>query len=100
MATGGNVIIDNFLQRNKGCEKTEVTWGVTMAVFRDSYLVLEGLGFTLRTACKPGHWYPCFLSHSYWMASRATPLVLTDTFHPYSGGVMVVGESLFYGLGN
>lgn len=64
-----------------------MTWGVTTAVFRDSYLVSEGLSFTLGTDCKLGHWYPCFLSHSYWMAARATPLVLTDTFHPYPGDV-------------
>lgn len=56
-----------------------MTWGVTMVVFLDSYLVSEGLSSILRTACKLGHWNPCFLSHSYWMASRATPLLFTDT---------------------
>lgn len=68
-----------LLQRSKSYEKTEVTWGVTMVVFLDSYLVSEGLSSILRTACKLGHWNPCFLSHSYWMASRATPLLFTDT---------------------
>lgn len=62
----------------------KVTWGVTMAVLRDSYLVLDGLSSTLRMTCQFDDWYPCSLSYSSGITSKSTPpskccFVLTDS---------------------
>lgn len=50
-----------------------MTWGVIMAVLRDSHLVLEGLSSTPRMTYQLDDGYPCSLSYSSWITSKSTP---------------------------